>query len=138
MAILHPRKTKIINFRIFKLFLFNEKNYIKNSLMSIDLRCYTPSDMSKPIIDKEVDIPQDVLKDLLTPSEMRMLANRWQIINLLQEGLSIRAIAEKVGVGTDTVVRVSRMMERGNLKHKINETKIKSSKTSWVFGKADE
>jgi len=87
--------------------------------------------MSKPKSEKNIQIPTDVLKDLLTLSEWRMLKNRFQIMNLLQEGLSIRKIAEKVKVGTDTVVRVARMIE----KHpKVR--RIKSS-TPWIFGKSD-
>lgn len=93
--------------------------------------------MAKPIKDKNIDIPDSVLRDLLTPSEIRMLKNRWQIIQLLEEGLSIRRIAEKVGVGTDTVVRVARMREKGNFK-KVNKTNKLPFKTQtpWIFGKS--
>lgn len=96
--------------------------------------------MSKPRIDKNIQIPDSILKQLLTPSELRMLKNRFYIVNLLKEGLSIRKIAQKVKVGTDTVVRVARMLEKGNLtKALIGEKKfereIKSS-TPWIFGKS--
>lgn len=88
--------------------------------------------MSKPRQDKNIQIPTNFLKDLLTPSEIRMLKNRFQIMNLLQDGLSIRKVATVVRVGTDTVVRVSRMMER--------RPRIKPIKTStpWIFGKAND
>lgn len=70
-----------------------------------------------------------------------MLKNRWQIIQYLDEGLTIRKIAEKVKVGTDTVVRVARMMERGKLQkildsEKGNLKKIKTN-TPWIFGKSE-
>lgn len=70
-----------------------------------------------------------------------MLKNRWQIIQHLDEGLTIRKIAEKVKVGTDTVVRVARMMERGKVQkildtEKGNLRKIKTS-TPWIFGKSE-
>lgn len=70
-----------------------------------------------------------------------MLKNRWQIIQLLEEGLTIRKISAKVKVGTDTVVRVARMMERGKLqkildKEKGAERKIKTN-TPWIFGKSE-
>lgn len=95
--------------------------------------------MSKPREEKSGSIPDQILKQLLTPSEIRMLKNRWQIVQLLEEGLSIRKIAEKVKVGTDTVVRVARMIEGGKLqkildKEKGNERKFKTS-TPWIFGK---
>lgn len=95
--------------------------------------------MAKPKVDKKIDIPERILKELLTPSELRMLKNRWQIIQLLEDGLSIRKVAEKVRVGTDTVVRVARMMEKGDLRKMIDSQKsTRKFKTStpWIFGKS--
>lgn len=95
--------------------------------------------MSKPKTAKNVDIPTEILHQLLTPSEIRMLKNRWQIILSLEEGLSIRNIAKQVKVGTDTVVRVARMMEKQSLRQLIDAQKkskvpFKTS-TPWIFGK---
>jgi uncharacterized protein YerC len=95
--------------------------------------------MSKPKIEKNIQIPDEILRELLTPSEIRMLKNRWQIVKKLEEGLAIREIAEEIKVGTDTVVRVSKMMQSGELqktldKGKRNLRKIKTS-TPWIFGK---
>ncbi len=95
--------------------------------------------MSKPKTSKNIEIPEHVLKSLLTPSEERMLKNRFAIIGLLEDGLSIRNIAQQIGVGTDTVVRVSRMMEKGDLK-KVIQTKPKlpfKTRTPWIFGKSE-
>ena len=95
--------------------------------------------MSKPLKDlptdrqgKNIQIPADVLKNLLTPSEWRMLKNRFQIMSLLAMGLPIRKVAQKVNVGTDTVVRVSRMIQRHQKIRKIK------SQTPWIFGKSNE
>lgn len=90
--------------------------------------------MSKPQSDKNIQIPDNILKEILTPSEIRMLKNRWQIINLLKEGKSIRGIAKQVKVGTDTVVRTIRMVEKNNILAKSKTKKIKTS-TPWIFGK---
>lgn len=94
--------------------------------------------MSKPKYDKDIQIPEDILKSLLTSSEWRMLKNRFQIMNLLEEGLSIRKVADQVKVGTDTVVRIARLIERINLKtpKRVKDVFIKSS-TPWVFGKSE-
>lgn len=92
--------------------------------------------MSKPLKEKKINIPDEVLKDLLTLSEIRMLKNRWQIINLLEDGLSIRKIAAQVKVGTDTVVRTMRLVEKNNILKKTKTKNIKSS-TPWIFGKID-
>ena len=92
--------------------------------------------MSKPTIDKEISIPEEILKELLTPSEWRMLKNRWRIRKLLEEGLSVRKIAAEVSVGTDTVVRTIRRLESKNLKSKTKK-QIKSL-TPWIFGKTKD
>jgi uncharacterized protein YerC len=95
--------------------------------------------MSKPAVEKNTKVPVEVLWDLLTPSEIRMLKNRWQIINLLEEGSSIRKIAAEVSVGTDTVVRVARMIEKGSLRKAVDSLKTNGIKTRtpWIFGKSD-
>ncbi len=93
--------------------------------------------MAKPKQDKTIEIPQHILMYLLTVSELRMLKNRWQIIQYLEEGLSIRQIAKRAKVGTDTVVRVARMLETGNLRKLLGKSQIKKTKTNtpWIFGK---
>lgn len=93
--------------------------------------------MAKSKIDKEIDVPEHILKHLLTTSELRMLKNRWQIIQHLEEGLSIRKVAEKARVGTDTVVRVARMLERNEIRKFLNKSQTRQFKTNtpWIFGK---
>lgn len=92
--------------------------------------------MSKPKRDINIQIPSDVLKQLLTPSEIRMLKNRWKIISLLEEDLSIRKIAAQVKVGSDTVVRTIRMVEKNNISSKSAKYKKIKSQTPWIFGKS--
>ena len=93
--------------------------------------------MAKPKQASIIEIPENILKYLLTPSELRMLKNRWQIIQHLEEGVSIRQIAKKVKVGTDTVVRVARLLERSGIRRMMNKSETKNIKTStpWIFGK---
>lgn len=97
--------------------------------------------MAKPKLDKNISIPDNVLAKLLTSSEIRMLKNRWQIIQHLEDGLSIRKVAEKVKVGTDTVVRVARMLEKSSLRQMLNKNSKQvrqiKSQTPWIFGKND-
>lgn len=94
--------------------------------------------MSKPIKEKNILIPDNILRSLLTPSEIRMLKNRWQIIQCLEQGFSIRKIAKQVKVGTDTVVRTIRMIENDHsIKVSKDSGKFKSS-TAWVFGKSQK
>lgn len=109
------------------------------------------------ILAKAASTPEDVknlLKDLLTPAEIRMIANRWHIARLLDNSLSIREVAAQAKVGTDTVERVARRLHEGTgglqkaieitrepLRQKLAaqkqaETKslIQRSVTRWVFG----
>lgn len=97
--------------------------------------------MSKPKLKlkDKLDIPTILVTELLTPSEIRMLKNRWRMVSLLEEGLSIRQIAKEVKVGTDTVVRVARMMEKTNLRKLLDEVLGKrkfKTRTPWIFGKS--
>lgn len=100
-----------------------------------------PYTMSKPKLDKNIQIPNEILRELLTASEWRMLKNRWQIVNKLEEGLPVRRIADEVKVGTDTVTRVSKMMQSGELQKTLDKEKrgLKKIKTStpWIFGKTE-
>jgi uncharacterized protein YerC len=94
--------------------------------------------MSKPKQVSDIKIPDNILRQLLTPSEIRMLRNRFRIMNFLKEGLSIRKIANQVKVGSDTVMRVAKIVEKNNLKsfHKTTDLPFKTS-TPWIFGKSD-
>ena len=63
--------------------------------------------------------PQDseemarLLDDLLTPAELRSLAERWHVARLLDAGeLSYREIHEATGVSTTTIVRVARFLKQ--------------------------
>lgn len=93
--------------------------------------------MSKPKREKNISIPDNFLKELLTQSEWRMVKNRWHIMQMVEDGLSIRKIAAQVKVGTDTVVRTIRMMEKTGFKKQIKQRKFKTL-TPWIFGKSDE
>lgn len=87
--------------------------------------------MSKPRTDRNIRIPDYALKLLLTSSEVRMIKNRFRIVNLLEDGLSIRDIARRVKVGTDTVVRVASMIEKSS-----RPTRKIITNTPWIFGKS--
>lgn len=94
--------------------------------------------MSKPKIDRQISLPEQFIKELLTESELRMVKQRWFIIRLLEEGLPIRVIAEKAQVGTDTVVRMARKLQASPNLRKIFRKELISSKPSkWVFGQSN-
>jgi Trp operon repressor len=95
--------------------------------------------MSKTDIDVEMQVPDELLRELLTDSEWRMVKQRLRIINLLKIGKSVRSIADEVGVGTDTVVRVSKIVRSSeNLKSYIQKDTPPQMSSKWVFGKTEE
>lgn len=51
------------------------------------------------------------LKDLCTPAELNALAERWQICQSLNEGLSYRETHAKTGASLTTIGRVGRFMK---------------------------
>ena len=54
---------------------------------------------------------EEVLRGLLTSSELLDVANRLQIFAMLEQGVPQRQIAEKLGVGIATVTRGSNAMK---------------------------
>jgi TrpR-related protein YerC/YecD len=54
-----------------------------------------------------------LLADLCTPAEVRILAERWHVAQLLEQGkLSYREIHDATGVSTTTIVRVARFLRQ--------------------------
>jgi len=54
-----------------------------------------------------------LLEDILTPQELDSLAERWQIVQELEKGISQRDISKKLGVSISKVTRGSRVMQYG-------------------------
>jgi TrpR-related protein YerC/YecD len=53
------------------------------------------------------------LRDLCTRSELEALAHRWQIVQLLDDGLPYLDVAEKAHASTATVTRVAQWLRHG-------------------------
>jgi len=68
------------------------------------------------------------LKDLCTPQEMRALAERWQVCQLLANGdLSYRDIHSKTGASLTTIGRVARFLKEESYKgYQMVLNKLKS------------
>jgi TrpR-related protein YerC/YecD len=56
----------------------------------------------------------DFFMDLCSPSELDAMADRWQVLILLREGVSYRVIQDRTGVSLATITRVARSMNLGN------------------------
>lgn len=51
--------------------------------------------------------------DLCTPAELEAMADRWQVVPLLRQGVPYRSIHEKTGVSVATITRVARCLNLG-------------------------
>ena len=53
-------------------------------------------------------------RDLCTPAELQAMSDRWQVVELLRQGLPYRRIHDRTGVSVTTVGRVARFLTDGN------------------------
>lgn len=60
--------------------------------------------------EKEVE---SFLRDVCTISELQAMTERYEVAQLLKEGIAYRKIAEKTGVSTTTITRVAHWMKYG-------------------------
>jgi TrpR-related protein YerC/YecD len=70
------------------------------------------------------------IKDILMPSELRMLKRRWHIANLLYDGDKLRDIARISKTSTQTVSKIKSILEgeRGGLALAIKRARIQMKK----------
>jgi len=52
-------------------------------------------------------------RDLCTPAELQALKDRWAVVELLNEGMTYRAIHDRTGVSVTTIGRVARCLTDG-------------------------
>jgi TrpR-related protein YerC/YecD len=53
------------------------------------------------------------LRDLCTLNELEKMAERWEVAQLLHQGLPYREVAKKTGASTATVTRVAHWIKNG-------------------------
>ncbi|KTD25234.1 MULTISPECIES: YerC/YecD family TrpR-related protein [Legionella] len=52
--------------------------------------------------------------DLCTPAELEAMADRWEVVPLLRQGIPYRTIHEQTGVSVTTITRVARCLSFGS------------------------
>lgn len=62
-------------------------------------------------IDDE-DLMLELLGELLTPTELRRVDQRWKLVQLLEEGVSQREIARRLGISLCNITRGSRELKK--------------------------
>ena len=70
--------------------------------------------------------------DLCTPAELQALVDRWQVVELLEQGLTYRKIHDLTGVSVTTIGRVARFLTDGfgGYRTAIDRTSSHQSPTS--------
>jgi TrpR-related protein YerC/YecD len=70
--------------------------------------------------------------DLCTPAELQALVDRWQVVELLEQGLTYRKIHDLTGVSVTTIGRVARFLADGfgGYRIAIDRTAAQDSPTS--------
>jgi TrpR-related protein YerC/YecD len=62
---------------------------------------------------RSVDEVERFLRDLCTLGELEAMAHRWQVAQLLDQGLPYHEVARQTGASTTTVTRVAQWLRRG-------------------------
>jgi len=62
---------------------------------------------------KTPDETQAFLRDLCTRAELDAMAHRWEVAQLLEEGLPYLEVAERAHASTTTVTRVAQWLRNG-------------------------
>jgi TrpR-related protein YerC/YecD len=62
---------------------------------------------------RTIEEAEHFFRDLCTLAELEAMAHRWQVVQLLEEGLPYLEIAELTGASTTTVTRVAHWLRHG-------------------------
>jgi TrpR-related protein YerC/YecD len=73
---------------------------------------------------------QAFLRDLCTLSELEAMAHRWQVAQLVDEGLPYLEIAERTGASTATVTRVAHWLHHGEGGYRLALDRAKRAATA--------
>ena len=73
----------------------------------------------------EPEIIEEFLSSILTPAELETVASRWELVKLLEEGVSQRAIARRLHLSLCKITRGSKELKKENsvLKDAVKSTK---------------
>ena len=75
---------------------------------------------------------RNFFRDLCTPAELQALVDRWQVVEMLEQGLTYRRINDLTGVSVTTIGRVARFLTDGfgGYRVAIDRTSSQSTPTS--------
>ena len=62
---------------------------------------------------KNQDEAERFFRDLCTLTELEAMANRWQVVKLVDQGLPYHEVSRRTGASTTTVTRVAHWLRHG-------------------------
>jgi len=62
----------------------------------------------------DVELMERLLHEILTPQEIDTLVLRWELLKLLDQGLSQREVARRLGISLCKITRGSRELKKEN------------------------
>lgn len=68
---------------------------------------------------------QKFFRDLCTLNELSSMTERWQVAQLLQQGMPYREICKRTGSSTTTITRVAQWLEHGEGGYKLALKRLK-------------
>ena len=77
---------------------------------------------------KSVDECIQLFDDLLSVAELRAMEQRYQVAQMLDEGLVYSAILEKTGASSATISRVNRSLQNGGEGYRTVFARMKAEK----------
>ena len=75
---------------------------------------------------RDVDLTTRFLRDLCTRSELEAMAQRWEVAQLVDQGVPYLQIAQRTGASTATVTRVAQWLHHGEGGYLAVLAKVKS------------
>jgi len=62
----------------------------------------------------DATLVEDYLVSILTPRELREVARRWELVKLLDRGVSQRTVSKRLGMSLCKITRGSRELKKRN------------------------
>lgn len=78
------------------------------------------------------------LRDLLTKQEILEFANRWQVAQMLYQGISYSTIEKETGMSSTTIARISRWLNRGRGGYRFMLKRLQAHHTLSVHKKRSD
>jgi len=63
---------------------------------------------------EDAALVEDFLESILTPREVSEVARRWELVKLLDQGVSQRTVARRLGMSLCKITRGSRELKKRN------------------------